>query len=1267
MKHEKKSKKLGFLNPLKKLSRKPTRDFEKKRADIWEQDTTFEDSEKFLNDKYVYTNLDFINQESPHTISSKCICCNKLVSYKKSQPYFKCPKCETTNISSLGNTSSNPESDGRKGLSLLYCLYILRGLNLDNFKEQVIQYKSTNDLSAIKEIIISTFSSSSILNESFIPDKASRGKDSGIDWAKLSEFYTIALSLPPEIPRLLISSSLKALINPQTLFKRRGDIRFLLIIFENPLLKYVSSDRYVFQILKHIFGLISNFSETLQNFFILLLSEIDFSSLQKKVFLVSKFISISLDRYIPQEKSTSNKQNRLSSKLKNPVDTTPRDLEIIYPYSDAETSKPSASNKNIDSVNFADINKLNEHPVKLTPSNDPKPIVFAAFDKFPDLIHDNNPSKNISYSTSNYNPSAANIRNRTNTLPSFSSNNMNLPISDISYKPVFPKHSLQLKKYSTDPKSLKTSKSDSRKSNQNSEMRNKYSLKEKYPFQNKPKFDEFNFDVAFKNAKVNYESIDKNDIAASSSKNQDVSQPSNILQISIPDQKSGSSVKNANRIISPSESFNLSASSFSSQNNPLSANRNRFIGSDINSNRTVDDSYSPTKDIMITQNIVPEDPIKRLESPGNQASNIKIPTQSNDVKTTSDIPYLYKDIDIDISPIASRRAITPENRDLKIRSPQQADQRIVPVSSDRHKNLFHDFIEVDMPDINNKLSNQNVLNPSEVIKEQHVFELVPLNELKLDSPITSSPKPKKVSFTPTKPKNNSIYSNSNSFSSDDFEVPDSKKVHKFKSLHYASDSGKSKIHSKLFNKFKREQNRATDSRRAISTSVESSNVNSLAASNKFSRPRNRTTAAGIELSDFVFGDDGIIYPNSSNKLNYGNNWSLHSACKVMKMIYISSKLRSPRQTRLEPSKFVIKNLDKMNLNRDYMESVKDVKKNKPNNVGFFAFCNYPFLLSLESKVKILQTDSTRQMNMKVKDAFLEAILNKPQTSLEDELNRSIPETSSILQYDIGGRYDNFGMISEIRLAPPPPRVEPIASSSHNSPDTAATQNTETNRFKNLCLNLNIRRNCLTEDSLFQISSSHSDLKKPLKIQFVGEDGVDAGGLTKEFFMLIVRELTDPMHGMYTFDPESKTRAMWFNPASFETSDHYFLSGVIVGLAIYNGIVLDLKFPAAIYKKLMNINVYDLPVILSKSPLGPLPTKAPRSLDNQIASFDAEANSMLSISAQAKLQLNEMLEDLSEINPGLVRGFKSLLSYTEDDLESVFCLVFEASYDSYAGQ
>ena len=38
-----------------------------------------------------------------------------------------------------------------------------------------------------------------------------------------------------------------------------------------------------------------------------------------------------------------------------------------------------------------------------------------------------------------------------------------------------------------------------------------------------------------------------------------------------------------------------------------------------------------------------------------------------------------------------------------------------------------------------------------------------------------------------------------------------------------------------------------------------------------------------------------------------------------------------------------------------------------------------------------------------------------------------------------------------------------------------------------------------------------DLKKQLKIQFVGEEGVDEGGVQKEFFQLLVREIMDPKY------------------------------------------------------------------------------------------------------------------------------------------------------------
>jgi hypothetical protein len=39
------------------------------------------------------------------------------------------------------------------------------------------------------------------------------------------------------------------------------------------------------------------------------------------------------------------------------------------------------------------------------------------------------------------------------------------------------------------------------------------------------------------------------------------------------------------------------------------------------------------------------------------------------------------------------------------------------------------------------------------------------------------------------------------------------------------------------------------------------------------------------------------------------------------------------------------------------------------------------------------------------------------------------------------------------------------------------------------------------------------LKKPLKIKFRGEEGVDQGGVSKEFYQLITQQLFNPDYGM----------------------------------------------------------------------------------------------------------------------------------------------------------
>lgn len=45
----------------------------------------------------------------------------------------------------------------------------------------------------------------------------------------------------------------------------------------------------------------------------------------------------------------------------------------------------------------------------------------------------------------------------------------------------------------------------------------------------------------------------------------------------------------------------------------------------------------------------------------------------------------------------------------------------------------------------------------------------------------------------------------------------------------------------------------------------------------------------------------------------------------------------------------------------------------------------------------------------------------------------------------------------------------------------------------------------------------SDLKKQLAVEFDGEQGVDEGGVSKEFFHLIVEELFNPDYGKFCFN------------------------------------------------------------------------------------------------------------------------------------------------------
>ncbi|OHS95852.1 hypothetical protein TRFO_10251 [Tritrichomonas foetus] len=114
----------------------------------------------------------------------------------------------------------------------------------------------------------------------------------------------------------------------------------------------------------------------------------------------------------------------------------------------------------------------------------------------------------------------------------------------------------------------------------------------------------------------------------------------------------------------------------------------------------------------------------------------------------------------------------------------------------------------------------------------------------------------------------------------------------------------------------------------------------------------------------------------------------------------------------------------------------------------------------------------------------------------------------------------------------------------------------------------VKRDTIIQDTFTHIcllKNPDTDLKKPLKVIFENEPAVDAGGVQREFFELIVNQLLDPNINIFI----TKDNFIWFNkdsndPTALQT---YYITGILVGLAIFNGNLINIRFPNIVYKKL----------------------------------------------------------------------------------------------------
>ncbi|KAM8907251.1 E3 ubiquitin-protein ligase NEDD4 isoform 6-T7 [Lycaon pictus] len=139
------------------------------------------------------------------------------------------------------------------------------------------------------------------------------------------------------------------------------------------------------------------------------------------------------------------------------------------------------------------------------------------------------------------------------------------------------------------------------------------------------------------------------------------------------------------------------------------------------------------------------------------------------------------------------------------------------------------------------------------------------------------------------------------------------------------------------------------------------------------------------------------------------------------------------------------------------------------------------------------------------------------------------------------------------------------------------QNDIPNKFE-----MKLRRATVLEDSYRRIMGvKRADfLKARLWIEFDGEKGLDYGGVAREWFFLISKEMFNPYYGLFEYSA-TDNYTLQINPNSgLCNEDHlsYFkFIGRVAGMAVYHGKLLDGFFIRPFYKMMLHkpITLHDM--------------------------------------------------------------------------------------------
>ncbi|XP_062337566.1 E3 ubiquitin-protein ligase HECW1 [Osmerus eperlanus] len=124
------------------------------------------------------------------------------------------------------------------------------------------------------------------------------------------------------------------------------------------------------------------------------------------------------------------------------------------------------------------------------------------------------------------------------------------------------------------------------------------------------------------------------------------------------------------------------------------------------------------------------------------------------------------------------------------------------------------------------------------------------------------------------------------------------------------------------------------------------------------------------------------------------------------------------------------------------------------------------------------------------------------------------------------------------------------------------------------IKLIVRRDHLLEGTFNQVMAySRKELQRnKLYITFIGEEGLDYSGPSREFFFLLSQELFNPYYGLFEYSAND-TYTVQISPMAAFVENHlewFRFSGRILGLALIHQYLLDAFFTRPFYKALLRL-------------------------------------------------------------------------------------------------